>query len=256
MEAWQKPETVTLWIVIAVFFIVVLLASMVLLVRSVFKRTVKNKMKEANTKLEHQQELLRANISIQENERKRIAADLHDTLIGRLAVMHMRSQIANNDPELMDSLKESIEIARRISHDLSPPLLEYTTLPDMIEEIVESWKKVVNVSYISDVRSDCSHSDDMKIQLTRIIQEVMNNISKHADATQIQVYFRQTPNWLALQVKDNGKGFNQDNKKKGIGLKNIETRMQYLKGHYHLKSALNKGTSALFLLKISKSEPA
>lgn len=251
MEAWQKPETVTSWIIIAAFFIIVLLTSIIFLVRSVFRKIVKAKLAEANIRLEHQQELLKTNIIIQEKERKRIAADLHDTLIGKLTLLHMKNQIGNNDLELDQLLKESIETARRISHDLSPPLLEFSTLPDLIEDLMGQWEKIVPLAYTSDVRTELDHPDDMKIQMIRIVQEVMTNTIKHANASLISVHFRQTPSWIALRIGDNGKGFKTDLKKKGIGLTNIETRMQYLKGHYHLKSTVGKGTSALFLINVN-----
>ncbi len=254
MEAWQKPETVTSWIVIGGFFIVVLLVSIILLVRSVFKKMVKNRLAEANMRLEHQQELLRTNIIIQEKERKRIAADLHDTLIGKLTLLHMKNQIGNMDPELHQVLGDSIDTARRISHDLSPPMLEVTSLPELIEDLIGQWEKFIPLSYTCDIRHEYEHSGEVKIQLIRIVQEVMNNIRKHAQATKIKVHYRQTEYWLALQIRDNGKGFKSDHRKKGIGLTNIETRMQYLNGHYHLKSRVDKGTSALFLLNLTKTE--
>lgn len=254
MEAWQKPETVTSWIVIGGFFIVVLLISIVFLVRSVFRKMIKSRLAEADMKLAHQQELLKTNIFIQEKERKRIAADLHDTLIGKLTLIHMKNQISNNDPELIQLLGESIDTARRISHDLSPPMLEFTSLPELLDDLVGQWEKFIPLSYTCDIRKAYEHSDEVKIQLIRIVQEVMNNIRKHAQATKIKVHYRQTEYWLALQIKDNGKGFKADHKKKGIGLTNIETRMQYLKGHYRLKSCVDKGTSALFLLQLTNPQ--
>lgn len=254
MEAWQKPETVTSWIIIAGFFIVALIVSIILLVRSVFRKIMKNRLAEANMRLEHQQDLLKANIIVQEKERKRIAADLHDTLIGKLTLLRMKNQIGQMDEELNQLLGESIDTARRISHDLSPPMIEVTSLPELIENLVHQWQQVLPLSYSTDIRREHEHSDEVKIQLVRIVQEVITNINKHAHASRIEIRFRQTYQWLALLITDNGKGFKTDKKKQGIGLTNIETRMQYLKGRYHLRSAVGKGTSALVLINLNNLE--
>lgn len=254
MEAWQKPETVTSWIVIAGIFIVILIVSIILLMRSTFRRIIKNKLDEANMRLQHQQELLNANIITQEQERKRIAADLHDTLIGKLTLLRMKNQIGNMDEELNQMLGESIDTARRISHDLSPPLIEVTTFPELIENLVVQWREVLPLSYTCDIREEFDYPDQFKIQLIRIVQEVLTNTNKHAQATKIAIHLRQTHRWLALQIKDNGKGFETDRKKKGIGLTNIQTRMQYLKGHYHLTSKVGRGTSSLFLVNLINLE--
>ena len=78
MEEWQNPETIVLWIIIAIVFFLLLLTFIVLLVRAFFQKIVKTKLAESKAKLKHQQNLLETAIKTQEKERKRIAADLHD----------------------------------------------------------------------------------------------------------------------------------------------------------------------------------
>ena len=87
------------------------------------------------------------------------------------------------------------------------------------------------------------------MQVTRVIQEVITNIIKHANATEIHFHLKQTENYMALRISDNGKGYDTEKNSKGLGTKNIETRVQYLKGVYKVKSELKKGTSNLFLFK-------
>ena len=71
-------------------------------------------------------------------------------------------------------------------------------------------------------------------------------MSKHAEAKVLSVYLRQSSNGLALLINDNGKGFAIDTKRKGLGLQNIETRVQYLEGHHKMKSTVGRGTSNIF----------
>ncbi len=248
MEEWQKPETIALWIVIAILFLMLLLIVIVQLVRTIYKRMLATQIKEAETKLTHQQNLLNATIQTQEKERQRIAADLHDTLIGQLTAIKMQHELDPENESLQKKLTESIAVARRISHDLSPPMLEYTPLADLIEEVVSPWEVYASIDAKYDVQIEMDHSNDFKIQLTRIIQEVITNIVKHADASVIHIHYRQSKNWIALKIADNGKGFDtgQDGYK-GLGLKNIETRVQYLNGQYRVRSKINEGTSFMFL---------
>jgi signal transduction histidine kinase len=118
---------------------------------------------------------------------------------------------------------------------------------ELIEELLEPWKKVVTVIYRTDLRIDQSYNIEMKIHFTRIIQELINNISKYAEASTMSVHVRQSKSGLAIILKDNGIGFSMDQNKRGLGLKNIETRVQYLKGHYKTKSKIGVGTSTLFV---------
>jgi two-component system NarL family sensor kinase len=251
MEEWHNPETIALWIIITVVFLLLLIVFIVVLIRAFFQKIVKTKLAESKAKLEHQENLLDITIKTQEKERKRIAADLHDELIGKLTIMKLQQEVSSlPNAESINLIKESINSARRISHDLSPPLLEYTSLSDLIKEILDPWKNKIRIDAFFDLRKKDNYSNEFKIQVIRIIQELITNIEKHANATEIIIHFRQSSNYTFLKIKDNGVGYNPIGQQKGLGLKNIETRMQYLKGIYRIKSAVNKGTSSLFLFKL------
>ncbi|QHI38602.1 Signal transduction histidine-protein kinase/phosphatase DegS [Kordia antarctica] len=249
METWQKPETIILWIIIVGLFLVVLLTTIIFLVRAIFKKIIKAKENEARTQLAYQQNLLETTIKTQEIERHRIAADIHDGLIGKLTAIKMQQEINQQDQKTIDALHESINIARRISHDLSPPLIEYTKLPELIKEILYPWEQHLLITAIYDIRQETNDTDDFKVQITRIIQEIITNIIKHANATQAVVHLKQTKNYMALLISDNGNGYDVEKNSKGLGTKNIETRVQYLKGIYKVTSELKKGTTNLFLFK-------
>jgi two-component system NarL family sensor kinase len=250
MEEWHNPETITLWIIISVVFFLLLIAFIVVLARAFFQKIVKTKLAESKAKLEHQENLLDITIKTQEKERKRIAADLHDELIGKLTIMKLKHEVSSlPNVESINLINESINTARQISHDLSPPLLDYTSLSDLIKEILDPWKNKIRIDSFFDIRKKDDYSSEFKIQFIRIIQELVTNIEKHANANEIIVHFRQSNNYTSLKIRDNGIGYNPINQQKGLGLKNIETRMLYLKGIYRIKSEINKGTSSLFLFK-------
>ncbi len=248
MEEWQDPKMIALWFLIVLVFVFLLIIAIVILVRANLKRIIRAKMKASKMELQHQQKLLNTSIEVQERERTRIAADLHDALIGNLVAIGLMNKVEHNSADLDGLIQESIETARRISHDLSPPLIEHSALEDLIHDKTMPWEKDNALDFYSDIRYTGEIASEVKIQLIRIVQELMNNIYKHAQATSTTIHLRVTDQLLCLQIKENGKGFDPDQKKAGLGLKNIEMRIQYLKGKYKLKSEEGKGSSILFVI--------
>lgn len=252
MEKWEESGMIAqgIWIILILVFVLVF--SMVLLARENFQRIARVRLEEQKVRLEHQQRLLEANIQVQEMERTRIAADIHDILIGKLTVLKIKNEIGYDSRESDSLIKDCIKVARRISHDLSLPMLEYSSLDELISEIMSPYAAVFNINLKMDVRDTYQLSDSVKIQLTRIVQELITNVVKHASATKIGIHLRHSEDWLFLIVKDDGKGFDISESVKGLGLKNIEFRIDYIKGKYRAISSPQKGTSYLFVL--GKSE--
>lgn len=248
MEKWENSGMIAQGIWIILIFVFILVFSILLLVRENFQRIARVRLEEEKLKLEHQQKLLETNILVQEQERTRIAADIHDILIGKLTVLKIKNEIAYNQKESDDLIKDSIAMARRISHDLSLPLIEYKNLSDLISELITPWKFIFLINFKRDIRTNSLLSENVKIQLTRILQELITNMVKHAEARSINIHFRHTDKWLFLKVDDDGKGFDLESSSKGLGLKNIEFRMEYIHGKYKLKSKVGKGTSYIFIL--------
>ena len=248
MEKWLDPQTIAIWIVIVLAIILIFVFSFIKLVRIHFKRIVENKMREAQLKLEHQEKLLETGILAQEQERVRIAADLHDSLIGKLTVLRIKNQSGYPLEQINLLLGESIDEARRISHDLTPPMLEHISLDELLQNVLEGWSKSLNVAFYKNIIQETFIKPDVKIQITRIVQELIINIHKHSGATNVWVNLRITGNTIWMVVRDNGKGFDIATGKKGIGLQNIELRMLYLKGVHKIKSG-PKGSTAILAIK-------
>lgn len=252
MEKWENSGMIAQGIWIILIFVFILAFAIVLLVRENFQRITRVKLEEEKVRLEHQQKLLETNILVQERERTRIAADIHDILIGKLTVLKIKNEIAYDQKETDELIKDSIAVARRISHDLSLPMLQYTDLDQLIAEIIKPWKIAFTINMKCDKRSNLLFSDNVKIQLTRILQELITNTVKHAEAQVIDVHLRHTDKWLFLSLKDNGKGFEMSKNTKGLGLKNIEFRMEFIRGNFKQKSKIGRGTSYLFALNQSQ----
>ncbi|MGV3461202.1 MAG: sensor histidine kinase [Flavobacterium sp.] len=247
MEKWQDPKIIALWIAIIIVLVATIMGFVGRILYAGYKRMAEAALREANLKLEHQKMLLQTSLETQEKERNRIAADLHDGLIGKLTVVRLKSQIGAEAAELDTLMGESIAEARRISHDLTPPMLNFSTLAEITGNIVLPWKDTVELSYDTDVRTAIDATPEVKIQLVRIVQEIITNIMKHAEATTVNVRFRHTGSGFALKIGDNGKGFDTAILKQGLGLNSLELRVQYLGGRYKIKSVPGKGTTVILI---------
>jgi signal transduction histidine kinase len=245
MEKWQDPQVIAFWIAIIIVFIVTLLFFVVKILHAGYKRMTEANLRETRLLLDHQKKLLETNLYAQEKERMRIAGDLHDSLIGKLVVIKMKSQIGASAADIDTMLEESIAEARRISHDLTPPLLDYSRIEELVDDIVRPWKDKFTLGCHTDVRNTQDLPSESKIQILRVMQELFVNINKHAQADTVTVQLRYTDKHFMLIVTDNGKGFDTTQLKKGLGLGNLELRMQYLNAQYKVKSAAGKGTRTI-----------
>ena len=245
MEKWKDPQVIAFWIAIIVVFIATLLFFVVRILHAGYKRMTEANLRETRLQLEHQKKLLETNLYAQEKERMRIAGDLHDSLIGKLVVVKMKSQIGASATDIDSMLEESIAEARRISHDLTPPLLDYSRIEELVDDILSPWKDKFIVNYHKDIRNAQDLPSESKIQVLRVMQELLVNINKHAQATKVNVILRYTHKFFTLVVSDDGLGFDTTQLKKGLGLGNLELRMQYLNAQYKVKSKEGRGTTTI-----------
>lgn len=212
-----------------------------------FYRNRKNNLL-ANSKIENlekQQKLLALDYMVQgqEEERKRIAQDLHDGLGGMLtSVRHqvraIQDQInALTKVDLIGNTEQLIEKAcdevRRISHDMMPASLVSLGLIDAIEDLVNEIraKSSFEVKLTHEGNFD-NIADKAKVNIYRIIQEITNNTIKHSGARFLSISLSQRDQTIYLNISDDGSGFDYETAKEkgGIGLKSIESRVQYLEG--------------------------
>lgn len=251
MAAWQNPENFALWLTFVFTILIALMGTFVYFTRLYFIRILKEQQKLQTTIVAHQQQLLEDSILVQERERDRIAADLHDDLISKLNISLLSLHTKPNVEELSTLLQDSIVLARRISHDLSPPLLEQSSLYELLEEFVDPIKDYLEIALSYSLNTEETLPNPTKLQIFRIAQEVINNILKHAQASQLKVHLHLGERYVGLKIIDNGIGFDTDKKSQGLGLKNITLRSQSLQGTFRFQSKPQEGSSFLFFKKHS-----
>lgn len=210
--------------------------------------------------LESEKQLLatEAVLKGQEEERTRLARDLHDSLGGMLSGIKMsfnnlKDMLAKNteDEQVfdrnLDMLDGSIIELRTIAHNLMPEsLLKFgldTSINDYCAKINNSG--TLNVNYQSAGMDTFNADQSVIITVYRIIQELINNTMKHASATNVNIQLVNQNGHLEITVEDDGSGFDVDMLRTsgGIGWKNIRNRIDYLKGTIDIQSELNKGTT-------------
>lgn len=187
----------------------------------------------------------------QENERKRIARDLHDGLGQWLTGLKLK--IASMDipteqkEELKEMTSETIDEVRRITNNLMPNVLVDFGLDAALRQISTSFQKTSTISIQYTFQKDTGTTllnvpFEVNITLYRIAQEALNNIVKHAEASLATMTLTEQPQLISLEITDNGTGFSTErNKKKGNGLTNMEERVRLLNGSFTINSN-NQGT--------------
>jgi len=194
----------------------------------------------------------------EEQERTRLAKDLHDGLGGMLSgIKYSLNTMKGNlimTPDnsqaferSMDMLDSSIKEMRRVAHNMMPEALVKfgldTALKDLCNDINQSG--ALQVNYLSIGMENAAIEQTTAITIYRIVQELINNTMKHAAAKTAVVQVTKTNNQLAVTVEDDGQGFDTSvlNQSKGIGWSNIQNRVDFLKGTLDVQSEKEKGTS-------------
>ena len=222
------------------------------------RRMLLQRMQAQAAELRHQEELVRHNLATQEEERKRIASNLHDDIGSKLGVLHLtfhrlrRTDAANDQygamcEEIDGLIATTLDTTRRISHELLPPTLEDFGLLEALQELCESIRKTGALEVQLDIdleRSDLGGADT-ELHLFRIVQELCNNTLKYAQADHIFIKLGKTNRGKQLSYRDDGQGFDPDKiKSRGLGMKNLESRAKTIGGAWHIRTAPGQGFEA------------
>ncbi|RBI92694.1 sensor histidine kinase [Elizabethkingia miricola] len=242
------------FIVIFVVLIILLLYAYKQRIKSMKQRDQLHALAMEKEKQNSKISTLTALLEGQEQERGRLARDLHDGLGGLLSGTKL--QLSYLDPHQSETIEDGIsksikqidgavEELRRVAHNLMPDLLVKYGLEVAIQEFASRISNSALDIHTEFINYRNSLSEEKQLIIYRIIQELVNNAIKHADASEIIIQISQEENVLNLTVEDNGKGFDHKglNVKKTAGFHNIESRVQFLKGTMNIISELNIGTS-------------
>ena len=183
-------------------------------------------------------------VAIREKERQQIAKALHDEVAGDIRMLHLKLATNNHFEEAgkLDVIKENV---RNLSHQLSSESFENVTFKDQIINLISDFfesnlsikiKEIDSVEWLK-------INNSIKRTLFLSIRESIQNTQKHAQATALVLQFSETRKALFLTISDNGEGFDAAVNKGGIGLKNMQERIEEINGVFFIESALGEGTT-------------
>ncbi|MFY0673372.1 MAG: sensor histidine kinase [Bacteroidia bacterium] len=265
LAARSKTERNGLMAALAIVLIITTLVIYFFYTRNL-KQKLENQISKQKIKdLEQKQQILTMNSMIegQENERRRIAQDLHDGLGAMLSTIKMHFSNIQNEMTKIEKLQNTnttaslIEQAnlelRKVAHEMMPGSLVKLGLKEAIRELcnklsVPNTLEFQFASHGFEVRL----SETKEVMLYRAIQEIMNNAIKHSKAKHVIVQLMQIDDKLQITVEDDGVGFNLEETRssKSLGLKGIKSRIEFLNGILNIESTLNVGST--FTIEISK----
>ena len=217
-----------------------------------------------------QEDFSRKLIETQENEKKRIAHELHDTIAHEILISKNKAMLALKHDDDMIKMKKALgEISdlssstiadvRSIAYNLHPHQLERLGFTKTIKSIVNEVSVSTNINFIFETDDvDKVLSKESEINLFRVVQESISNIIKHSEATEVILKVSKSKNSISVLIVDNGKGFDLrskefDEAKQGFGLSGITERIKFMNGEIKIDSEINKGTTLKFKIPIVKT---
>ena len=225
-----------------------------------YNRTRLKQKQAMDAELLRQQEL-RSNaiIEAEEKERTRIAKELHDGIgqqlsAAKLNISGLQGVLTISNPEekamlqnAVDLIDESVKEVRIVSHSMMPNALIKSGLVSAVKEFVNKISSSGSLKINLEIVGLTGRLEQtVETVLFRVLQELVNNIIRHAKATEVSIQIIKHEKELTVLIEDNGVGFNVEevlNKASGIGLKNIQSRVAFLNGQVFFDSHVNKGTT-------------
>jgi len=230
------------------------------------------RLRQVRRRRAHHERFARRLIESQEAERKRIAAELHDSLGQNLLIAKNQLSLARESvadawtqgklKQVGESVNAALDEARTISRQLRPFQLERLGLTSAIRSMVRQTSESTKLPIDAKIDPvDALLPSDSEVMVYRILQEALSNVVKHADASAVQIKIGRNGHHLRMVVQDDGRGFdavrmlNGENSARGLGLTGFEERTHLLRGHFHCRSSPGQGTILTFEVPIPESRP-
>ena len=250
-----------LTITVVVFLITLIIRNKIARKKELYLVQQKEKANEelSNITKEFQFGLVKA----KEQEQDRISKELHDGIVNQIYGIRMMlgSLNANSDEASISQrlfyIKELHKLeseVRDLSHDLNADFSKYVgEFNFLLEQLVQNNNAIGTTHFISEIASEIDwnvYSSVVKINIYRILQELLQNVTKYADAQKCTVTIFEHEKQLVVEVHDDGIGFDVNSLSKGIGLKNIRERAKSIDSEIEIKSIINEGTTIKLKVKI------
>lgn len=221
---------------------------------------------ELQTEIIKQQDIAsKAVLDAEERERRRIASDLHDgvgqmlsaalmNLNGLFAKLNLQADTDLQAQKALALVNESYDEMRSISHQMMPNALIKSGLASAVKEFISKLDKDQLKVTLETVGLKERLDEQTETVIYRVIQETVNNVIKHAEASKLAIQIIKDDEGISVTIEDNGKGFDKNNVdlKAGIGLSNIYSRVEFLKGSVDIDSSEGKGTLVAIYLSSPK----
>jgi signal transduction histidine kinase len=208
-----------------------------------------------------QNELFNTVTTIQDKERKRIAQDIHDQVSSVLSAAklqlsgleELKGQLTEDQKKIYGSamtlMDQAAEELRNISHNLMPATLSRLGLVAALQGLFDKISEYSSLSIsFNSFGFEKRIAEPTEINIYPIVLELINNVVKHAQATVATIQLIKYPTYINISVEDNGKGFNVEKAKaneKGIGMRNLMSRIEYLNGTVNIDSVEGRGTTIM-----------
>ena len=267
----QENERIALQRFWLLMISIVLLVTIFLLYIIITQRAKNKELKFERAQQETNEEIYNLMLSQQDkvdearaNEKKRISQEMHDGILGRLFGTRLSLDSLNfvdgkeaiqKRMSYIADLKIIEEDIRKISHDLNTDFVAGSGFVDIVETLIQKQAEAYQLTYDFNNSEEINWenvSNKTKIHVYRILQETMQNIYKHAQASHIKISFDLKKNVILLSILDNGKGFVVNKSKVGIGIKNITSRVEEVNGTVLIDSEKDKGTTITIQIPYSK----
>ncbi|MFZ9263492.1 MAG: PAS domain-containing sensor histidine kinase [Chitinophagaceae bacterium] len=208
-----------------------------------------------------EQQLLETKLQAEEEQRAQIGRDLHDGVGQMLAYMQLYIGLLKTNQQfgekevaqLETTVEKTLQQVRLLSRSLVPPSIRDLGLREAVIELVDSYAILKKPKFHLKIFSSSERlgnrmSIEQKIMVYRVLQELISNSLKYADATNIRIKFSYMENNLLFEFEDDGKGFDMSNVRRGVGLGSIRSRVEYYKGTTKYESAPGKGMISVIIL--------
>lgn len=222
---------------------------------------------------EENRRLTRRSLEIQEEERRRLAQELHDELGQSLsAIKAIATSMEQTSAQTDRNVAESAGIIKNIADDmygvargmisqLRPAVLDELGLVPAVQQLVDDWNSAHADTFCHlDIRADISRAADVvKINIYRIIQESLTNVARHASAKNVHILLEHPArdgDLVALEIRDDGAGFDRDRTRAGMGLSGIRERVDSMGGEFELEAGLNRGVNLTIILPVEPVDTA
>ena len=218
------------------------------------KRQVQNQQEKRELLTAFQQEKLQATLEIQENTFKQVGLELHDNIGQILGFARMQLNHVDTDPretirQTDELLGKAINEVRSLSHSLHSGRIEEIGIVNAVRDLLEKIEKSGYAKTTFDYDGHELASHDSSIIVFRMVQEIINNIIKHAEASEVKVEIRRSVGKTSITISDNGKGYDMNVSHDGIGMRNLKDRALLAGAEIEINSRPSEGTTVKILSK-------